>query len=67
LAQGQFGQPVDSSNGIYDVDCDNQIGFVDLGRIGGYVNQSMRTGDLVSGLACADATSTAGNCLSSAP
>ena len=65
LFGAQSGQPVDPSNGIYDLDCDQVIGIADFGILGSLFDTQtspMGVGDRRSGLACADPTSTAGTC-----
>jgi subtilisin family serine protease len=63
LMEAQFGLPVDSSNGVYDLDCDQDIGYSDFGIFTQGNGKQMGVEDpLLSGLACADPTSTAGVC-----
>ncbi len=72
LVSDHFGQAIDASNAVYDLDCDGTIGFGDSGQMGilrGGSTKQMGVDDpLLSGLACADPTLTPpGNCPSPAP
>jgi hypothetical protein len=49
----EFGQPKDSSNAIYDLDCDQAIGFFDFAIFTVIGGADMGVGDRSSGLACA--------------
>jgi hypothetical protein len=65
--QSLIGEPVDPSNEIYDMDCNQIISVFDflvyLGNLDGFPSKLMGVDDpLLSGLACADPISTAGDC-----
>jgi hypothetical protein len=65
ILYGHFGEPVDSSNAIYDIDCDQIIGFSDVIFMSNHLGYQMGVDDpLLSGLACADPRVTAGSCQS---
>ena len=65
LLFNSFGSPVDSSNAVYDVDCDQIIGFGDFILVSNYLGFEMGVDDpLLSGLACADPRVSAGSCQS---
>jgi hypothetical protein len=68
--RAKFGDPVDSSNAIFDLDCDQKIGWADLGFYGNVAGGSGEMGlaGRRSDLPCADPTvPPPGNCPSPFP